>query len=662
MTTKATYLGEDRWRFRFLTAPGVTAEDLALVPRAHPAPAARVELLAPPRDGAGAPWAVVVALAAGPGETPPDYDVTLDGTPAIVVSFRADEAPARPAPAAADHTARDFADVATRMLRDVAEATGNDGNVAAETTALVEALAYVADGLSYQQDALATEAYLSTARRRVSVTRHAALLGYEVGQGANARTWVRVETAGAAFDLPARTPLLTRVDGLPPVVPPDVVDAAVEAGALVFETVAAVRVLPGTALALDPVVHPGGRLPAGATRAAVAGHHESLVAGAPLLVEAAGPPRAGHVVTVVEAGRVRAGDRDVTEVVWDEPLPAGEAFRRPLRFAAGGLVEADHGRTWPWFALPPPDDGPRPYRPALPLAPVTFAGGLAAVEVVEELPAGDHAWQVRRTLLESGPLATDVVVEVEDGGQAWLRFGDGEYGLRPRPGATFRVRQRTGGGPDGNVPAHALGHVVTTDPRVARATNPVPARGGTEPETVASVRVHAPYAFRTDDRAVTVADHVAVARRVPGVLDVVAYPGATGAGPVLTVHVHTGWPADDRVLAAVREALAERRLAGVAVEVVPAVAVPVEAAVLLTLAPGAAAGAVRAAAGRALRERLPARGRFGFGTPFHHGDVLLAFDGIDGVADVAVTAPAEVRPRRGQVVRPDVRYDVRVAP
>ena len=43
---------------------------------------------------------------------------------------------------------------------------------------LVELLAYVGDHLSYQQDAVATEAYLGTARRRVSVRRHARLVDY----------------------------------------------------------------------------------------------------------------------------------------------------------------------------------------------------------------------------------------------------------------------------------------------------------------------------------------------------------------------------------------------------------------------------------------------------------------------------------------------------
>jgi hypothetical protein len=55
--------------------------------------------------------------------------------------------------------------------------------------ALVEILAYVGDYLSYYQDAVATEAYLNTARKRVSVRRHLRLLDYRMHDGCNARTW-----------------------------------------------------------------------------------------------------------------------------------------------------------------------------------------------------------------------------------------------------------------------------------------------------------------------------------------------------------------------------------------------------------------------------------------------------------------------------------------
>ena len=59
---------------------------------------------------------------------------------------------------------------------------------------LVEILAYVGDYLSYYQDAVATEAYLETARQRISVRRHTRLVDYEMHEGCNARTWLFVET------------------------------------------------------------------------------------------------------------------------------------------------------------------------------------------------------------------------------------------------------------------------------------------------------------------------------------------------------------------------------------------------------------------------------------------------------------------------------------
>lgn len=62
---------------------------------------------------------------------------------------------------------------------------------------LVEALAYAADRISYLQDAVNTEAYIGTARSRISLRRHARLVDYNVSEGMNARTWVYL-MAGAA--------------------------------------------------------------------------------------------------------------------------------------------------------------------------------------------------------------------------------------------------------------------------------------------------------------------------------------------------------------------------------------------------------------------------------------------------------------------------------
>jgi hypothetical protein len=62
---------------------------------------------------------------------------------------------------------------------------------------LVDLLAYAGDQLSYYQDAVATEAYLGTARHRISVRRHARLVDYRMHEGCNARAWVAI-TAEAA--------------------------------------------------------------------------------------------------------------------------------------------------------------------------------------------------------------------------------------------------------------------------------------------------------------------------------------------------------------------------------------------------------------------------------------------------------------------------------
>ena len=68
--------------------------------------------------------------------------------------------------------------------------------------ALVEVLAYAADHLSYYQDAVATEAYLGTARLRRSVKRHVRLLDYAWHEGCNARVWVQVQVEGGKTVLP----------------------------------------------------------------------------------------------------------------------------------------------------------------------------------------------------------------------------------------------------------------------------------------------------------------------------------------------------------------------------------------------------------------------------------------------------------------------------
>jgi hypothetical protein len=81
---------------------------------------------------------------------------------------------------------------------------------------LVELLAYAGDYLSYYQDAVATEAYLDTARQRISVRRHARLVDYRIHEGCNARAFVCVQTDTDLDPLaPSAFFFITGVPGIP---------------------------------------------------------------------------------------------------------------------------------------------------------------------------------------------------------------------------------------------------------------------------------------------------------------------------------------------------------------------------------------------------------------------------------------------------------------
>jgi predicted phage baseplate assembly protein len=82
---------------------------------------------------------------------------------------------------------------------------------------LVELLAYAGDHLSYYQDAVATEAYLDTARQRISVRRHARLMDYALHEGSNARAWVCLATDTDLTLDPATIALITGYNNALPV-------------------------------------------------------------------------------------------------------------------------------------------------------------------------------------------------------------------------------------------------------------------------------------------------------------------------------------------------------------------------------------------------------------------------------------------------------------
>lgn len=198
-----------------------------------------------------------------------------------------------------NYLARDYASLRRLLVDRMSQQMPGwrDRSPADLATTLAELIAYIGDLKHYQLDAITTEAYLHSARRRSSLRRHALLVDYPMHEGCNARTWLHLEVSGAPFDLPAGIKFLTRNGALPTTIEPDSADerAARRAGALVFEPMQTLHL---NADHNDFDFHTWGDsrccLPRGATRATLRGHWPALAVDDVLIFEEVFGPRTGE--------------------------------------------------------------------------------------------------------------------------------------------------------------------------------------------------------------------------------------------------------------------------------------------------------------------------------------------------------------------------------
>ena len=139
--------------------------------------------------------------------------------------------------------------------------------------------------------------------------------------------------------------------------------------------------------------------------------------------------------------------------------------------------------------------------------------------------SGFEQWHRQDTLLHSRSTSKHFLVKVNESDEADIIFGDGKYGQIPRFGSVIRASYLTGGGTAGNVGRNAITQVVNSGVKTAlggtlgslKVRNPRAASGGADRESIAQARQQAPSVYRSQQRAVTAADYVALAENFPGV-------------------------------------------------------------------------------------------------------------------------------------------------
>jgi hypothetical protein len=561
------------------------------------------------------------------------------------------------------------------------------------TQTLIALMSAAADELSDYQDRVMNEAYLSTARGRVSLARHARLMDYHVHQGNQASTTIAVELVpGTEIRPPAGGRQIEVWAGRP----------EFDESASVFRGSSPVMHSAVNRL----VIHTwGGARPglaAGDTSADLAAPDEDtaivvrdliaegivrrlLIAEArsPLTGSAAGANPAKRQLLELDPDGVRAARDPLTEqwfvsVRWR----AEDALRHDYCFSVqtpsgayddvslihGNLVDVAHGRLHEVRFHPPgaplpapadrhhepttsgadgrprwgtlcrlPADRPLLYR-ATPRSPEHEPRSTLEVEVNGE------PWEERISLLESRPADRHFAVETDELGRSVARFGNGLLGENLPADAVVLCRYQTGRGPDGNIGRDRIVHVDrAANPEIETVWNPFDVVDGRAPESPEVIRRSVPEAYAARQlRAITLADYVARAEEVSGVARAAAAYAWTGSWRTVRVTID---PLGTDVLApglraAVARHLEPLRLVGEDLELRAPEFVPLRIVVHFCVVPDVWPADVVAIVEQELSDGYTPDGRPGFfhpdlwtfGQALHSSQLLGRLERVAGIA------------------------------
>jgi predicted phage baseplate assembly protein len=286
-------------------------------------------------------------------------------------------------------------------------------------------------------------------------------------------------------------------------------------------------------------------------------------------------------------------------------------------------------------------------------------------------PGQLQPWRQRNNFLASGPADAHFVLETD---AASVHFGDGQNGRVPPELASIIAVALQTAGAAGNVAANTIGWKLDVgpynaellgDPKTVAAwldiTNPQPASGGADEETLAHAEGRAAQMLQVPSRAVTLKDCEVLALQTPGTsiaralalanyhpaLPCYSAPGIVAV--VIVPQLPVGRPAPSAgLLNAVSAYLARRHVIGTRIDVLGPDYLEVAAMVQLKAFPGQSKTAVRDAVAGALQRFLDplVGGPDGKGWPLGRDvytsevlDVIARVPGVDHVLSLQLVVP-----------------------
>lgn len=434
---------------------------------------------------------------------------------------------------------------------------------------LIDLFSAAADELSDFQDRVMNEAYLGTARKRVSTARHARLMDYHIHQGNQASTWLALEIADVpAFHLPPGFLVWTGTGA------EDNEENKIEPGSVVFMSREehyldhllnhmglytwsdSVPALKAGSVSADLKISDGNETDTKTVKALI--HDGTLTH---LLIQEELNPGTGKTAGV-DPGKgqvleLLAGKDDVKaledpftnlwclRVAWKKSdklkhnycftVDCPDGKEENISFFNGNLVRVYHGKPqtivfkdpgetlaadeyhyertegekWGTICKLPAHYGPLAYKNTPP------GGEISSKSTMELKVAVDGSfdpWEEVISLVHSGTTGErgdHFVVETDEEANSLIRFGNGINGRKLPEKAVVKCTFQVGSGLDGNIGTDKLkNYNEDLFPEIDRTWNPFDVTNGRAPEPAAEIIRRVPEAFRARQlRAVTLRDY-----------------------------------------------------------------------------------------------------------------------------------------------------------
>lgn len=298
------------------------------------------------------------------------------------------------------------------------------------------------------------------------------------------------------------------------------------------------------------------------------------------------------------------------------------------------LGNGDASQEWQEFKVSPK---PVTYIPD----PVSDSGASSTLRVF----VNEIEWIEVGTFFEHGPDETIFTTRLDDQGVMYVRFGDGNTGRRlPTGSRNVTALLRKGLGSEGNVAAGTISVILQQQPGLKAVVNPLPAFGGENAESAASIQQTAPGTVITLGRAVSLNDYEVLALSYSGVAKARAVWAdfQSRRGVTLTVAA-TGGKSLSQLAQPLREFLDTHRDPNVPLGISDYTPVHFHFSATLHLLPGNKQSVVQSAARAAFGPNADGTGYLGFnqlqfGQTMFQSALISVLQGVGGVDWVELQA------------------------